>query len=575
MRHDEDKTYFQTWRFLAVILVIVFIVLGLVARMVYLTVIDRAFLTKQGQSRSLRVIDTPAYRGMILDTNQHPLAVSTPVDSVWMNPQDFVVTPASIQQVANLLDIHPENLLALIQKNQHKHFVYVKRGVPPAVASDLLSLNIPGIYLQHMYRRYYPDGESLAQVLGNTNIDNIGQSGLELTYNALLEGVPGQTLVEQDRHGHTVSILKEVQAERPGTNLVLSIDQRIQDLTYQSLVDALIENKASSGTAVVVNTRTGEILAMASAPSYNPNIRIAHEDARYRNRVVTDVFEPGSMMKTFAILNALESGRYTPDTKIDTHPGWMRVGRNIVRDDDGKDHGVLSLTGVLQVSSNVGIAKVTLELTPQRLWNVLHKVGFGQLTGVHFPGERTGSLVNHKRWAQITAATLSFGYGMSATPLQLARAYTVFANQGRLIPLTFLKQQNTLQGEQVLNPKTVQETVSILQTVLTRDGTGYLARVPGYTIAGKTGTARMLIKGKYSHKNHIASFVGFGPVSNPQLVVLVVIENPQGKQYYASYVAAPAFSNIMSNALRLLNVPPDDEASLNEKVSAKKWVAPI
>lgn len=572
MRGDEQYTH-ENWRFYVIVFIIALVILGIVMRMVYLTVIDRSFLKKEGNARSLRVVSTPAYRGMILDRNGHPLAISTPVDSVWLNPQDFPVTLENVSKLAGVLSLPSSQLLKVLAENQKKQFIYIKRGVPPAIAKKIKALKMPGVYLQRMYRRYYPDGAVTAHLVGFTNIDNKGQAGVELANNRLLRGTLGKTLVEQNRYGKTVAVLKEIQAQKPGKNLVLSIDQRIQFITYKVLQATIKQFNAKSASAVVLNVKTGEVLAMVSLPSFNPNSRPKDTNGRYRYRAITDVYEPGSVMKTFAEVSALDSGKFTPETKIDTHPGWFYVGRNRVRDEN-VDHGILTLTGILQKSSNVGIAKVTLASPPEQLWGVLHRVGFGQTTGIHFPGEQNGSLVNHRVWAPISLATLAFGYGVSANVLQLARAYAVIADGGILRPATLLKQQTPTPGHRVISQQVAGAVLKMLASVVNPQGTGFKAAVAGYHVGGKTGTSRVAIPGGYSKTEHIATFVGVAPISNPRLIIVVKVDDPK-KSYYASYVAAPAFSKIMGGALRLLNVPPDNLATLKDPPKNRRWVAPV
>lgn len=573
--NQDEQIRFKKWRLYVIVLVLLLIVVALIVRMIYLTVVEEHFLSEQGNARSLRIVAIPAYRGMILDRNGKPLAISTPVDSIWMNPKQFKPDPKNLVLLSNSLGLSQSAILKQDAKNQKRQFVYLKRGLPPEQAEQIKALDIPGIYLEKEYRRYYPDGAATAHIIGFTNIDDKGITGLEYAYNKPLQGVPGKQLIEQDRYGHTVSILKLLKAQRPGQNVEISIDQRIQFLAYRVLKDAVKKYQAESGSAVVLNVKTGEVLAMTNVPSYNPNNRPADTNGRYRNRAVTDVYEPGSVMKSFAIINALDSGQFTPDMKIDTHPGILYLGRHTVTDEN-VDHGILTVTQVLQKSSNVGITKMTLKLQPDSLYQTLRRFGFGQITGSGFPGERKGSLVNHRRWAPIMLATLAFGYGVSATPLQLARAYAAIANGGILLPVTFLKSnQPVATGTRAVSSDVAQETLKMLQSVVSKEGTGYLASVPGYQVAGKTGTAKIAKPGGYSHQ-HIATFVSIAPVSNPQLVVVVVIHKPHGKLYYAAYLAAPATAKIMAGALQVLNIAPDDIASYENNIDKPAhWVAPV
>jgi cell division protein FtsI (penicillin-binding protein 3) len=532
--------------------------LGLVARIVYLTIIDRSFLQQQSDIRSIRTVNTPAHRGMITDRNGEPLAISTPVDSVWINPHEFVATNSQLRKLAGLLRTSYSELKTKISKTSDRSFLYLQRRITPQVSVQIKNLKIAGLYFIHEYRRYYPQGEVTAHILGFTNIDDVGQEGLELAYEKWLHGMPGKMRVIKDRLGNTVEILATLRDPVPGKDLVLSIDQRIQYLAYFELKQTVTAYQADSGSAIVLDVKTGEILAMVNQPSYNPNNRVKGDIGQYRNRAVTDVFEPGSTMKTFSVASAIESGRYTPKSIINTNPGRFVIDKNVVVDDENINNGILTLTGVLQKSSNIGISKVTLSLPAEKLWNFLHRMGFGQTTQSGFPGESSGSLVDNRVWPRFVLATLSFGYGMSANVLQLTCAYAVLAAGGNKLPVSFVKVSEIPAGNQVLDPKVAKTMLSMLQAVLEArgGGTGTRAKVPGYTAGGKTGTSRIAIRHGYDARRHIASFIGIAPLSDPRLVVAVVVHNPKGAQMGA-LVAAPAFAKIMGGSLRILNIPPD------------------
>ncbi|MBS0359354.1 MAG: penicillin-binding protein 2 [Proteobacteria bacterium] len=529
--------------------------------MLDLTVIDRAFLKQQGDARTIRTMVLPAYRGMITDRNGEPLAVSTPVDSIWINPQDFDVQDQDIPQLAKLLNL-PVNSIKALAKEQKKGFIYLKRGVEPALANQIKELDISGVYLQHEFHRYYPEGEVASHLIGFTNIDDKGQEGIELAYNDWLQGSPGKKRVIQDRMGHIVEEVAKLQDPRPGQNIVLSIDRRIQYIAHRELKKAIEQHHAASGSIVVLDTVTGEVLGMVNYPTYDPNVRHQARTENYRNRAVTDVFEPGSVMKAFSIATALESGKYSPNTVVDTRPGSMMVGDNEVR--DVHPVGVVDLTGVLKHSSNVGTAKVILSLPKTDLVNFLHRLGFGNLTGSDFPGESPGVLQTNVTWGPFVQATLAFGYSISATPLQLARAYTVFATGGKLLPVSLLKVNAPVQGVPVLKPKAAKQMLTMLEAVMESGGSGAAGQMEGYRAAGKTGTARVATRGGYDPHRHIASFIGLAPVTRPRLIVAIVIVDPK-KSYYSAQVAAPIFSQVMNDSLRILEVPPDNVALVEKQ----------
>ena len=553
----SHKIRFYRWRYGFVTVVFFLIVAALFVRMVNLTMWQKDFLQKQGESRSKRIISIPGLRGMIQDRNAFPLAISSPVDSLWINPQEFPLTHENAALLANKIGLTEKEVYDHVLLYKKKSFVYIKRELNPSIAEAIKSLDIPGVYLKQEYKRFYPDGEVTSQLVGYTNIDGNGQEGMELTYNQWLTGQEGKELVLEDLKGNVVSVIKQISEQKPGNTLTLSIDRRIQFLAYQALKEAVVHYQAKSGSAVVLDIETGEVLAMVNQPSFNPNDRATYSEG-YRNRAVTDTFEPGSTMKAFSIMSALDSNQYTPDTVIPTAPGYYKVGRNWVRDE--LNYKELTVTGVLQKSSNVGVSKMTLSLPGDQFWGMLNRVGFGEPTSSGFPGEQGGYLIHQSPWNPFALATLAFGYGISVTTLQLAQAYAIIGNHGVKVPITLLKggQKNNEKPEQVIAPKTADEMLNMLEAVIGGDeGTGGQARVQGYRVAGKTGTAKIAGPGGYYKHRYRGSFVGIAPVSHPKLVVAVVVIDPQGNAYYGGLIAAPAFSKIMGGALRILDIPPD------------------
>lgn len=549
----------KKWRFYFVLCFLGVLLLALIGRLFYLCVIDRGFLMKQSEARILRNVILPANRGLIVDRNQQPLAVSIPLDSAWANPQLFHPTADQLQQLSQLLQISAATITHREQLHQKREFMYLKRKLSPAVSNRIKALKITGVQFEREYKRFYPSAEVDAQVIGFTNINEQGQAGLELAYNAWLAGRPGLVRVVKDRLGHVIARVKVLQQAVQGKTLALSIDQRIQYLAYRSLKAAVEKYQAQAGSIVVLDPKTGEILAMANSPSFNPNNRPADTDGRYRNRAVTDMFEPGSVIKPFNVALALESGKYTPESKIDTSPGWMKVGKYIIKD-DGLNHGVIDLTTLLKVSSNIGAAKVMLSLKPHDYWQLLHNVGFGQRTDSGFPGESAGRLVDREKWRPSAVVALAYGYGIDVTELQLAQAYAVLADHGIKIPVTFLKRDKLVTGTQVIPAKIADTVVKMLKTVVEPGGTGIYARVPGYQVAGKTGTAYLPGPHGYDKTKYTATFVGMAPASNPRLVIAVSLRNPHGK-HFGGLVSGPVFAKVMAGALRILDIAPDSISS--------------
>lgn len=543
------------WRYFLLAALLMVGIAGLIWRMAYLNVMSRPFLIQQGQARTLRIIDIPAYRGMITDRNGVPLAVSTPVDSVWVNPQLFDASADQLVKLAALTGLSIKNIAQHSNKKSGREFIYLVRGMPPSVGDQIKALQIPGVFFQREYRRYYPAGEVTAHVVGFTNIDDNGQEGLELAYNHWLRGVPGKTRVIKDRLGQIVDELGVIQEPEQGRDLTLSLDSRLQYLAYSALKTAVAKYHADSGSAVVLDIKTGEILAMVNAPSFNPNLRLPDVNGNYRNRAVTDMFEPGSIMKTFSLAAALSTGRYTPKTIIDTRPGYMEIDGYTIRDDG--DYGVINVTGVLQHSSNIGAAKIALSLPPLNLWNMYHALGFGFSTDSGFPGEVAGTLIKERFARRTNLATMAYGYGLSVTALQLVDAYATVATGGIKIPMTFLKTDKLAVGQRVMTAKVAQDMQTMLGAVTQEAGTGKLANIPGYQVGGKTGTAYMAGPKGYIRNHYESSFIGIAPLSHPRFVVAVMLHDVKGNVHLAALVAAPEFSTIMGGALRYYNIPPD------------------
>ncbi len=541
-------------------------VAGLLYRVVDLQVLNKEFLQNHGDARALRVVKIPAHRGMITDRNGESLAISTPVNSIWAVPRKVMASDAKLDQLAKYLHMDEKELSSMLKDRMGRQFVYLKRHVAPALAEQVMLLDIPGVSLQREYRRYYPAGEVTSHVLGFTNIDDSGQEGMELAYDNWLKGSPGSKRVLKDRLGRIIENIESITTPDPGNELVLSIDRRVQYLAYRELKSAVNHHKARAGTLVMLDVKTGEIIAMVGQPSYNPNNRTGLKSGHYRNRAVTDVFEPGSTLKPFTIATALESGLYNLKSTIDTHPGFFKVGDHTIR--DHRDYGVIDLATVIKKSSNIGASKIALSLEPLEFWSTLTKVGFGQATGSGFPGEASGFLNPYNNWSEVEQATMSFGYGISTTALQLAQAYMPFATDGMMLPVTFLKVSEPVAASRVFSAGVARQVRAMLETVVQIGGTGYRASIEGYRVAGKTGTVHKTVAGGYSEDRYLSLFAGMAPASNPRLIAVVIIDEPKGDQYYGGLVAAPVFSKVMAGALRLLDIPPDDLPVLNGQIIA-------
>lgn len=555
-----------------VLIALLLAAVALVARAVELQLMDHDFLADQGDARHTRVLTITAHRGTIIDRYGEPLAVSTPVDSVWVNPSQLLEAPGQVRVLAKALKLDRAELTARLARNVSKEFLYLKRHMNPADAAAIDALRVPGVHLLREYRRYYPAGEVTGHAIGFTSIDDAGQEGLELAYDHSLAGEDGAKRVVQDRYGRVVEDIESIRETRSGKDLVLSLDLRIQYLAYRELKRALIENRARAGSLVVLDIETGEVLAMVNQPAYNPNDREQIEAVRYRNRAATDIFEPGSSIKPFVLAAAIASGRYREDSIVDTAPGFIKVGTHIFEDEHPL--GAADLTTVLAKSSNVAMAKVALTLEPRQLWSTLDALGFGAVSSSGFPGESAGLLTSYSHWRPIGIATLSHGYGLSVTPLQLARAYAILGAGGIARPVTFLRAEGTsegysyvgddgqrtvIDGTRVLDERVARSLVHMMESVVTQEGaTGVRAKVPGYRVAGKTGTAWKAAAGGYSSDKYLATFAGVVPASRPRLAAVVMIDEPGGKQYYGGTVAAPVFANVMAGALRLMDIAPDD-----------------
>ncbi|MBX6317593.1 penicillin-binding protein 2 [Pigmentiphaga sp.] len=525
----------------------------LVLRALYLQGLSNEFLQKQGESRYARTLVLPASRGKITDRNGVVVASSIPARAVWAIPEDVKAPPAKLAELAKLLDTPLRDLQRKLA-NEDKTFVYLKRQVPVEIAEKVAALGIDGIHQQRETLRYYPEGEVLGHVLGFTNVEDRGQEGIELAYNAQLAGRPGSRRVIKDRLGRVVEDVQAVRAPANGHDLTLSIDTRVQYLVFSQLQEAVERHKAKGGAAIVVDTRTGEILALANLPTYNPNQRETLTGPRLRNRALTDTFEPGSTIKPFSIALALDLGRVQPNTVVDTGNGRMNFYGRTISDTHG--YGKLDVAGVVQKSSNIGTTLISQRLESKEMWEKYTELGLGQVPKLDFPGAVAGRLRPYEKWKPIEKATMSYGYGLSVSLVQLAQAYTVFARDGDTVPLTFLKTDRPAPGTRVFSPKTARTMRQMLEAVVGPGGTAAQAQVMGYRVAGKTGTARKIVNGVYVTK-YVASFAGFAPVSNPRIVVAVMIDEPSAGSIYGGAVAGPVFSKITGGTLRILGVEPD------------------
>lgn len=552
-------------RFIVVTVLLLAMVGAIVGQIVNLHVIDHDFLKEQGDARSVRHIDIPAHRGLITDRNGEPLAVSTPVTTLWGNPKELMLEQERWPELAKALGQDATAVAEKIKQNAEREFIYLVRGLTPEQGETIMGYRIPGVYSMEEFRRFYPAGEVAAHLVGFTDVDDRGREGIELAFDQWLAGVPGKRQVIKDRRGH---VIKDVQVSRnakPGNALALSIDLRLQYLAHRELRNAMVEFGAKAGTLVMIDVKTGEILSMVNQPTYNPNNRRNLNPSAMRNRAMIDVFEPGSTVKPFSVAAALSTGRYHPNTLIDTRPGRLQIGRYTVR--DVSNNGILDLTGVLKKSSNVGVSKIAFDIGAQPIYDLMQQAGLGQDTGLGFPGERVGNLPNYRKWRQAETATLAYGYGLSVTAVQLAHAYSVLANGGKSVPLSLVKTQRPSEASQVLNPHVSDTVLEMIRAVVEdQGGGGSRARVPGYHVGGKSGTAKKVSSGGgYTEDSYRSFFAGVAPISDPRIAMVVMLDEPSKGKYYGGLVAAPVFGKVMSGALRLMNVRPDNLIEIDQQ----------
>lgn len=557
MSDNAQKKHVMRFRVAAALLLLGFG--GVAARATYLHVFDREFLQRQGDARALRTEPVVAHRGMIRDRNGLPLAVSTPVVSIWANPQQLLAAESvDYRALAQALEVDVGWLRRRLQANGKREFLYLKRHLSPSVADQVLKHDWPGIYGLTEYRRFYPESEVTAHIIGFTDLDDVGKEGLELAYDQWLQGEPGAKRVVKDLKGRQVKDVALIKPARPGKELTLSIDARAQYMAYRELAMAVEREGATAGIAVALDVETGEVLAMVNQPAYNPNNRKKLSTDALRNRAATDMFEPGSTMKPFTVVAGLESGKYNTHSLFDTNPGTYRVYNKLIRDHE--NYGVIDIGTILTKSSNVGAAQIALSLPPATLPDTYGRFGFGHTSGSGFPGESGGLLPPPARWRPVEIATMSYGYGMTTTALQLAHAYATLASGGIERPVSFVKVNGVVPGKRVLEEKIARAIIPMMESVITQEGTALKAAVPGYRIAGKTGTAHKAKGGGYANDEYMSLFVGMAPASRPRIVLAVVVDNPSNGRYYGGLVAAPVFSKVMAELLRLMNIEPDRSA---------------
>ena len=541
------------WRSRLALLGCLMLFVLLLGRAFYLQGMNNDFLQAKGESRFVRVIDMPASRGAVMDRNGKPLAISTPVESIWASPSEMEADDKAVTQLAGALNVD-KKFVAERLADKDKNFVWLRRQLSPEQAARVMALKVPGVFQQREFRRYYPAGDVTAHVIGFTGMDDQGQEGIELAQQAALAGAPGQRRVIKDRKGRIVEDLESLKVPREGKALKLSIDERFQYLAHRELKAAVEANRAKGGALVMLDAKTGEVLALVNMPDFNPNNRANFKPAQMRNRSVTDTFEPGSTFKPFAVAAALEAGIVTRSTVIATGNG-LTVGGHTITDTHPLPQ--MSVAEIIQKSSNIGTAKMALQLPSETLWNLYSELGFGSTPKTGFPGEASGRLRPVKSWKPIEQATMSYGYGISASALQMARAYTLFTNDGVLLPVTFNKREADVIGRQIISAATARTMAGMLETVTQQGGTATKGQVPGYRVAGKTGTARKLVNGQYSESLYLSSFVGYGPASNPRYIMAITVDEPSAGKIYGGDVSAPVFANVMSQALRMAGVPPD------------------
>ncbi|WP_420890922.1 peptidoglycan D,D-transpeptidase FtsI family protein [Marinobacter suaedae] len=546
----------KAWRYGSVLGVFLLVVGVLGWRLVDLHVVDNEFLRKQGDVRTIRVETIDAHRGVITDRHGEPLAVSTPVQTIWANPSEIDPDQDRLTHLARLLGLNEATLRKRLKRYAGREFIYLRRKVQPGLARQVTELDIDGVYSRQEYRRYYPASEVTAHVVGFTDIDERGQEGMELAYNQWLSGEPGKKRVLKDNRGRVIKDLTLIRDARPGNGLQLSIDLRLQYLAYRELKAVVNAHNARGGTLVMLDSDTGEVLAMVNQGAYNPNDRNQLAAENLRNKAITDLFEPGSTMKPITMAAALESGNYQPETTIDTAPGFRRFGRFTIR--DHRNYGVMDLTDIIAKSSNVGISKIATDIGGDAIRDLYSRLGLGQPTGIGFPGEAVGVLPSPPKWRPVEEATLSYGYGMSVNALQLAQAYMVIANGGIRHPLSLIKLDGEPQGHRVISEKVTHQVRNMLREVV-ENGTGKRAQPGFYSAGGKTGTVHLVGEQGYQDSEYKAIFAGMAPIENPRIVAVVAVDAPQSGEYYGGEVAAPVFARVMSDALRLLNVKPELE----------------
>ena len=552
--HPQLMLRLPVWRSRLLLALLLAWFVALATRALYLQGLHNDFLQQKGESRYSRVIEISATRGRIVDRNNEPLAISTPVESVAASPADVEITPEQLARLARLLEADAQELERKLADSK-REFAYLKRQLPPEEAARVVALGIPGVFLQREYRRYYPAGEVTAHLIGFTDVDDKGQEALELAFEHRLAGKPGSRRVIRDRLGQIVEDIESIRTPQNGSTLMLSIDARLQYLAYRELKAAVAAHRARAGGIVVLDVASGEVLAMANVPSFNPNNRGKLDPRRTRNRAVTDLFEPGSTLKPFTAAAALEAGTVIPESVIQTAPGQFAIGDRVIH--DAHPQSALTVAQVIQKSSNIGAAKMALGLKAETLWNLFHRVGFGVPPRSGFPGEVSGKLRAHASWRPIEQATLSYGHGISVSLLQLARAYLIFATDGEIKPVTLVKREAPAESVPVISPATARQVRKMLEMAAQPGGTALRAQITGYRVAGKTGTAHKLEGGGYAPDKYVAAFVGFAPASRPRLIVAVMIDEPSAGQHYGGTVAAPVFAQVAAGALRLLAVPYD------------------
>ena len=565
-RHNSRKAHNQrsessmVWRRLTAASVFMLLVAALLVKTLDMQILRSEFFEQQGDARQLRTVSISAHRGDIVDRNGEPFAVSAPVHSIWLNPKVAKDHLDALVKVAGMLSIDVISLKEKIKRNSHREFLYLKRHASPELAAEVMALKVPGVALRNEYRRYYPSGEVAAHVVGFSDIDDNGQEGIELAFDEWLKGVPGKKRVIRDRLGRAFDDVERIKSAQPGKPIKLSLDKSLQYLTYRTLKAAVLKHNAVAGSAVVLDVQTGEVLAMVNQPSFNVNDRKQLQSQATRNRAVTDVFEPGSTMKPITVAAALESGRWKPFYKVETAPGYMSVKGNMIR--DHINYGDLDVGGVLEKSSNVGISKIALAMDAEQQWSMYQKLGLGAVTGSGFPGEAGGQLSLNALNNDFERASLAFGYGVSVTALQLAHAYSAIAADGLLHPVSFLYDEEkdysqVVDGQRVMSVETARAVRKMMQRVISDKGTGKRASVANYSVAGKTGTVHKFITGGYAEDRYLSIFAGMVPADKPELVMVVMIDEPRNGEYFGGLVAAPVFSQVMSGAMRLLDIAPD------------------